>query len=268
MANNTTRIDYNNLTRGQIIALNIEHPDALHFYPSSYIAIKGDSINYDAYLTQSPYGETIASNEYINIDGVVNTISPTFDNLLDVPNLTDIESVNFEPYYDTASKSQKIRAIIKIRNSSKNSLGVESIDTRIFNPNTAIIKVDTLGSTQSAQFITPTPSEPNVIFKRDGSTISWGWDNSTGLGSYSNVTYEWIISTTNSSNAPALDNGIKTYSSTESYPIGTSSYMKTYKISSRDGDTAATLSARWLRVRAKVVGTDGNTYYSNYSTPI
>jgi hypothetical protein len=268
MANDKPRIDYSNLTRGQIIALNKEHPDALHMYPSAYIAIKGDSINYDAYLTTNPYGQAAASTTYTTNDGNVNTILPTFDNLLDVPQLTDIQSINFEPYYDTTSKLQKVRAIIKIKNSSKNPSGVESVDTRIFNPNTVIVKVDTLGANQSAQFVTPAPGTPEVVFKRDGTTISWGWDNVTGLGSYKSVSYEWIISSSSSSNASTLSNGMEDYSTSTGLPIGINGVTKQYRVSSKDGDTSSTSAARWLRVRTKVVGTDSNTYYSSYSTPI
>jgi hypothetical protein len=268
MATEKPRIDYSNLTRGQIIALNIEHPDALFMYPSSYIAIKGDSIDYSSYLNSSLYGSGSSSTQYTNSSGEINTISPVFDNLLDVPSLTDIESVNFEPYYDTVAKIQKVRAIIKIRNSSKNSIGVESVDTRIFNPNTVIVKVDTLGTNQSAQFITPTPEVPNVVFKRDGTTISWGWDNVGGLGSYQSIFYEWIISTSSSLDAPVLNSGSEPYSTTGNLPIGKSNYVKSYRVSSQDGDTTTTSAARWLRVRTKVVGKDNNTYYSNYSTPI
>lgn len=265
MANKTPRIDFSNLTRGQIIALNVEHPDALFLYPSSYIAIKGDSIDYTSYLNSSLYSSS-SSTEYANASGEIINIPAVFDNLLDVPNLTDIESVNFEPYYDTVAKIQKVRAIIKIRNSSKNSTGVESVDTRIFNPNTVIVKVDTLGTNQSAQFVTPTPEVPNVVFKRDGTAISWGWDNVSGLGSYKSVFYEWTISS--SPSGSSLNSGTKDYSTTGNLPIGKSNYVKTYRVSSQDGNIAATSAARWLKVRTKVVGTDNNTYYSSYSTPI
>ena len=44
--------------------------------------------------------------------------------------------------------------------------------------------------------------------------------------------------------------------------------MKQYRVSSRDGNTSATSSSRWLRVRTVVVGTNGTTYSSSYSTPI
>jgi hypothetical protein len=44
--------------------------------------------------------------------------------------------------------------------------------------------------------------------------------------------------------------------------------MKTYRVSSRDGDVAATSQFRWLRVKAVVTGTNGTEYSSSYSAPI
>lgn len=266
MAKETQRIDYKDLTRGQILALVAKHPDTFFLHPSGYLLIKGDQVDFSSYLTQIPFSPNPEST-YINIDGEV-PVPPSFDQLLDIPNLTDIESIVYEPYYDAVSKLQKVRAILKIRNSSKNELGVESVDARIFNPNTLIQAITKPSTTTSTAFITPTPTVPDVVFKRDGTTISWGWDNASGLGSYSSVSYEWIISATSSTSAPTLDSGSKTYSEGNNYPIGKSTYVKDYRVSSADRDTAATSSFRWLRARTVVVGTNGQTYYSNYSTPI
>jgi hypothetical protein len=264
MSKETQRIDYKDLTRGQIIALVRNHPDTFFLHPSGYLLVKGDQVDFSSYLTQLPFSPDSEST-YTNVDGEV-PVPPTFDQLLDIPNLTDIESIVYEPYYDTVSKLQKVRAVLKIRNSSKNELGVESVDARIFNPNTIIQSITKPSATTSKEFITPTPTAPSVIFKRDGTTISWGWDNASGFGSYESISYEWIISTTQSGSA--LNSGSKPYPSTSKYPIGKSTYTKDYRVSSADRDTATTSAARWLRARTVVVGTNGQTYYSNYSTPI
>jgi hypothetical protein len=264
MSKQPQRIDYKDLTRGQILALVKDHPDTFFLHPSGYLLIKGDQVDFSSYLTKLPFSPEPEST-YVNIDGEV-PVPPTFDQLLDIPNLTDIESIVYEPYYDTVSKLQKVRAILKIRNSSKNELGVESVDARIFNPNTIVQAITKPSATTSTEFITPTPTVPNVVFQRDGTTISWGWDEASGFGSYSSVSYEWIISTTQSGSA--LSAGSKQYPSTTKYPIGKSVYTKDYRVSSADRDTAATSAARWLRVRTVVVGKNNQTYYSNYSTPI
>ena len=188
--------------------------------------------------------------------------------MLDIPSLSDIESIVYEPYYDTVSKLQKVRALIKIRNSSNNPTNIAGVDARIYNPSTIVPSVAAASATQSVQFVTPSPGIPQVVFKRDGSSISWGWDNVSGLGSYQSVSYQWIISTTNSTSGSVLDSGTLSYSTSGNKQIGIGGKIKEYRVSSRDGDTNPTSSPRWLRVRAVVVGTNGTTYSSSYSTPI
>jgi len=260
------RIDYKDLTRGQIIALSKDHPDSIFLHPSGYILIKGDRADFSSYLTKSPFSEG-SESEFINVDGQV-PVPVSFDQLLDIPNLTDIESIVYEPYLDTVSKLQKVRAIIKIKNSSKNEIDVAAVDIRIFNPNTTVQSVTKPSSTTSTQFITPTPGIPSVIFKRDDTQISWGWDNTSGFGSYKSISYEWIISTTSSPTAASLVSGSIPYRETGNFPIGKTTNIKTYRVSSIDNNVPPTSSPRWLRVRTVVVGTNNQTYYSNYSTPI
>lgn len=51
----------------------------------------------------------------------------------DVPSLADIESITYEEYPD-ATGVAKYKAIIKIRNSSRDKSNVEAVDARIYNP--------------------------------------------------------------------------------------------------------------------------------------
>lgn len=261
------RTDIKDITRGSVIALPVDHPDALHLHPNDYIAIKAGSIDYSKYLNSNPYAYISTPDTLENID-IMQPDPITIDEFLDIPSLADIESVVYEPYYDAVSKLQKVRALIKIRNSSGNPTNIAGVDARIFNPSTVAPVVSTTSTVQSVEFIQPNPTIPQVIFKRDGTAISWGWNNVSGLGSHQSVSYEWIISTTSSSSASTLDSGTLTYSTSGNYQIGTNGSMKQYRVSSRDGDTNATSSPRWLRVKAVVVGTNGTTYSSSYSTPI
>jgi hypothetical protein len=265
MISSNKRLSLSDLNRGQIIVLSEGSPETVFAHPSTYLVVKGTSLDYSKYLTASLYSAGI-ENLYVNVDGEILLDPPEAEQLFDIPELTDIENITYEPYYDIATKVQKVRAILRIRNSSLNKLNVDGVDVRIFNPNT-IIQVAT--KAVSAQpVVAPTPGIPSVYFKRDGTSISWGWNNVSGLGSYSSVRYEWVISSSSSTSAPALKSGSKIYSTSSSYNIGTSNIIKTYRVSSRDGDIGATSSARWLRVRSVVTGTDGVEYYSLYSTPI
>lgn len=259
------RLSLNDLNRGQVFVLTESSPETVLAFPGTYLILKGSSTDYSKYLTASLYSAT-SPGTYVNYDGDTAGDSPTLEDLLDIPELSDIENISYEPYYDIATKVQKVRAILKIRNSSQNKINVDGVDIRISNPNTAIQIANKASA--STPFITPTPSVPSVYFKRDGLEIAWGWDNVSGLGSYSSVRYDWIISYLSSPSGTALNSGSKTYSTSTSNNIGQSNVIKTYRVSSRDGDTDATSSPRWLRVKAVVTGTNGVEYSSSYSTPI
>lgn len=53
----------------------------------------------------------------------------------DVPNLADIEKIDFEEYPDPLTGVAKYKAIIKIRNSSSSKSSVAGVDARIYDPN-------------------------------------------------------------------------------------------------------------------------------------
>lgn len=273
MAKAPIRIDQKDITSGTALAIPTGHADALHLNPNQYIPLKNGEIDYTKYLAPSPYSGGGATDPKNPGDGNPPDPGMGDDNTLppDIPSLSAIESVVYEQYYDETTKGQKVRAIIKIKNTAQVPTNTTGIDARIYNPATQTTSVTTTassGSSSKVAFVTPTPSVPSVVFKRDGNTLSWGWNNSNGLGSYSSVSYQWTISTTNSPSATALDSGTETYTTGNNLQIGTSSYYKQYRVSSRNGDTTATSSPRWLRVRCVVVGTNGTTYTSAYSTPI
>jgi len=52
----------------------------------------------------------------------------------DVPSLADIESITMEEYADSNGVS-KYKAVIKIRNSSRDKMNVAGVDARVYNPN-------------------------------------------------------------------------------------------------------------------------------------
>ena len=181
----------------------------------------------------------------------------------DIPQLTDIENITYQQYYDTFN-SIRIKAIIKIRNSSKNKANVVGVDAR----NQPSGQASATATATPSGFIMPSISVPSVTFDRTGTAIAWGWNNVNGLGSYQSVTYEWEIRSSSSVTSTKISSGTKSYVSDATLAIGDSGINKDYRISSAQGDTAATASERWLRVRAVVLGTDGRTYYSGYSKPI
>jgi hypothetical protein len=183
----------------------------------------------------------------------------------DKPDLSDIEEITYEQYFDTYN-SIRYNAILKVRNSSKKKDQVIAVDARN-TPKSATEETGSVGQNVE-NFITPAPTMPSVIFDRTGTAIAWGWANSENLGSYTSVYYEWEIRSTSATSGATISSGTKEFASSGSFPIGDSGSSRRYRVSSGDGDTPATASARWLRVRAVVVGTNGKTYYSSYSNPI
>lgn len=188
--------------------------------------------------------------------------------VIDTVDMTDIENLTFEEYVDPSTKITKYNVYIKIRNGSSNSASVAGIDARIYDAaSSSYAPSPTPTYVNPVTFVTPTPSVPSVIFDRAGTAIAWGWNDSSDFGSYSSIYYEWVI-TTLKTGGTTISQGSSAYPSSSSYAIGGSGKTRKYRVSSAQGDTPASASARWLKVRTVVVGTNGKNYYSAYSTAI
>ena len=254
MTQDNNRVDGKSVVTGPPIVLPKNSPDRVFLRRTVGIDIDGGSSSNGV----SPF----------NIGGGVGTgYTPSDPNLPvainDIPQLTDIENITYQQYYDTFN-SIRIKAIIKIRNSSKNKANVIGVDARN-QPNN---QASSTATATPSGFIMPSISVPSVTFDRTGTAVAWGWNNVNGLGSYQSVTYEWEIRSSSSITSTKISSGTKSYVDNATLAIGDSGINKVYRVSSAQGDTAATASERWLRVRAVVLGTDGKTYYSGYSTPI
>lgn len=188
--------------------------------------------------------------------------------VIDTVEMTDIESITYEQYFDPSTKIAKYNAYIKIRNGSSKSTSVVGVDARIYDAaSSSYATSNTPAYENPASFVMPTPTVPSVVFDRVGTEIAWGWNDSSDFGSYSSIHYEWVI-TTLKTGGTIISEGSSSYPSTSSYAIGNSGKTRKYRVSSSQGDTPATASARWLKVRTVVVGTNSKKYYSAYSTAI
>jgi hypothetical protein len=246
------RIPSKNITPGTPIILQKDSPDLIFLNPKNVIIKDGSGFVYDRFPGDD--------------DGDPDNPLP----FVDTVDMSDIESITFEEYVDPTTKITKYNAIIKIRNGSVNASSVVGVDARIYDSSSSSYTASTASNSNSNSptFITPTPTVPSVIFDRTGTTgVSWGWNDSSGFGSYDSISYEWII-TTLKNGGTVISSGTKTYPSSSTYGIGDSGKTRQYKISSSQGDTPPSSSARWLKVRTVVAGTNGKKYYSNYSTAI
>jgi hypothetical protein len=125
------RIDKKDITDGTPLVLPSGHPDTVFLNPNNYISIKGTVVDYNKYQVSNPY----SSPGDPTPDSEASLVSSTLTNQLDVPQLADIESITYQKYYDSVTKEEKVKATIKIRNSSKNPNNVAGVDARIYNPN-------------------------------------------------------------------------------------------------------------------------------------
>jgi hypothetical protein len=261
------RIPSKKITPGTPIILQKDSPDLIFLNPKNVIIKDGSGFVYDKFSGGINLG-TLGDGD----TGGEDEESVDSDNPLpfvDTVDMSDIESITFEEYVDPTTKITKYNAIIKIRNGSVNSSSVVGVDARIYDSaSSSYTASDAISSnSNSPTFITPTPTVPSVIFDRTGSAIAWGWNDASGLGSFDTVTYQWIV-TTLKTGGTTIASGTKSYPSSSTYAIGDSGKNRKYRVSSVQGDLPASSSARWLKVRTVVTGTNGKKYYSNYSTAI
>ena len=108
------RIDKKDIVDGQKLVA----PFNPFLDPNAYIQ-SGKTTSTERYQSGNPYG-TEAGKEQTSSSSLENESIQTTPILanVDTPQLTDIESVTPEQYYDTVSKLAKIKLTLKIRNSN------------------------------------------------------------------------------------------------------------------------------------------------------
>lgn len=122
------RVDKKDIVDGQKLVA----PRNPFLDPNSYIE-SGKITATEKYQIGNPY--------VTGAGGLESSSSPSEDQTIpklsirDTPQLTDIESVTYEQYYDPISRLAKYKAVLKIRNSSKTPNNVAGVDARIYNPN-------------------------------------------------------------------------------------------------------------------------------------
>ena len=142
------KINAQDITRGLPVVLTPGHPDTNFLRPGEYIqkdlnslVIKGNTAGISGYLAGSGSGADVNTEnpeekkplfprEVVHKWGPKSLAYPIV--LPDTPDLSDIISVNFTKYYDIANKL-RVKAEIKIKNSSVKKDSVIGVDARIFN---------------------------------------------------------------------------------------------------------------------------------------
>ena len=130
------RVPKSNVVQGPLPVLSENNPDSFFLAPNQYLKVKDGAVTYDNYLSNvsatSPVSATQPDLNSLITSGIN---APAQLPKPDTIDLTDIESITYEQYYDSVSKLVKYKAILKIRNSSVNKVDVQGVDARIYNPN-------------------------------------------------------------------------------------------------------------------------------------
>lgn len=112
------------------------HEDLLWLDPSQVIIV-GEESEYRATGSRIPAASLLFSGSHDAPDkakGIEEVNKAKVAESSDVPQLSDIENIQYIKYFDPVSKIEKAKAIIKIRNSSKNKKDIAGVDARIYQP--------------------------------------------------------------------------------------------------------------------------------------
>lgn len=123
MAKEDKRVSDKQVVRAGAIILSANNDELVWMDPKSVILSKDGQFTYDKYLGYSPfktYSSDIGGGGDIEADD------------RDTVQLTDIENITYQSYLSTTGEI-KYRAILKIRNSSKNKEKVVGVDARTAN---------------------------------------------------------------------------------------------------------------------------------------
>ena len=128
------RLDKKDITDGNPLILPDGHPDTVFLNSNSYLTVSGTKLSYSKYQSGNPYSESFPDNgepATLNNATVVESVGAKIQG---VPEFTDIENITFTKYYDPVTKEEKVKAVLKIRNSSSDKNKVVGVDARIYNP--------------------------------------------------------------------------------------------------------------------------------------
>lgn len=132
---NNKRVPIQQVVDAAPIVIDEKDPDLIFLNAKKVITTKSGKINYDKYSAGIPgVGGGVGGDPGGGNTGGGDDATPEKPVKYDVPDLTDIESITYEQYYDTVTKGAKVKAILKIRNSSIRGTDVVGVDARIYNP--------------------------------------------------------------------------------------------------------------------------------------
>lgn len=108
-----------------ILILPEGHPLIEKLKPGTFKVIPGNTSNFLNTKKLSPFPSvTVADPGGSSLEGLEK----------DAPDLSDIENIDYVNYFDPVSKIEKLKVIIRVRNSSKRKSDVVGVDARVYQP--------------------------------------------------------------------------------------------------------------------------------------
>ena len=132
------RVPAQQIVYGAPVVIDEDDTDLFNLNPQRVLVTKGGKFLYAKYNEPIPSGDG-GNGSVANVSGNTDTADQDTEGKtqtpikLDIPDLSDIESITYEQYYDSLKKV-RVKAIIKIRNSSIAGKEVEGVDARIYDP--------------------------------------------------------------------------------------------------------------------------------------
>ena len=132
------RVPRQKVVQGASAIVTPKSPDYMFVKDNPFIIKKeGGGIDTSKFLSGAfSFGSSGSSGNSIFPSAVIpteiNATNPDAIFIPDVPSLADIESIEYQEYADPTTGVAKYRAIIKIRNSSKEKENVDGVDARVY----------------------------------------------------------------------------------------------------------------------------------------
>lgn len=125
MVMDNVKIQGDRVVNPDLLILPEGHPLIEVLRPGTYKIIPVNAANFNSTVKASPFSP-------VSVVSPVVTVPEGLEK--DAPDLSDIENIEYVKYFDPVSKIEKLKVIIKVRNSSKKKSDVIGVDARIYQP--------------------------------------------------------------------------------------------------------------------------------------
>ena len=124
----------------------------------------------------------------------------------------------------------------------------------------------TLYAQWTLTFVTPSAPAPSLQFQRTSSIIRWYCDYPSPSGSWSSIQGMQFEIRTSPGGGTLLASGTRSFPGFGVYPYNVGGINWAFRMGTQDGDITYNSAARYGRARVVLTGTNGSTYFGNWSS--